>query len=116
MTLAGKACVVTGATSGIGRALAIAGTRSGARGFADSLRQEINADGVRVLTDFPGRTVTPMQESVHEHEGRPHSAEQLMDPEDVAELLVAVLCADPSMEDTDLMLRRPLAKVPEIAR
>ena len=90
-----------------------AATKHALRGFADSLRQEINPDGVRVLSMFPGRTATPMQQSVHEHERRPYSPERLMDPGDVAELVVAVLGAGASVEVTDLMLR-PVSKLPDV--
>ena len=43
-----------------------AASKHALRGFADSLRQEINPDGVRVLSMFPGRTATPMQQSLLE--------------------------------------------------
>jgi NADP-dependent 3-hydroxy acid dehydrogenase YdfG len=87
-------------------------TKHGLRGLADSLRQEVNADGVHVLTVFPGRTATPMQESVHEHEGRPYAPELLIHAEDVAELVLAVLALPRTTEVTDIRLR-PMAKLPE---
>jgi len=38
------------------------------KAIADSLREEVNADGLRVLSVFPGRT-SPMQAAVHERRG-----------------------------------------------
>jgi short-subunit dehydrogenase len=92
-----------------------AATKHALSGFADSLRQEVNIDGVRVLTVFLGRTATPMQEAVHEHEGRRYEPELLMAPEDVVELLLAVLSAERTLEVTDLVLR-PLTKLTEVER
>jgi short-subunit dehydrogenase len=90
-----------------------AATKHGLRAFADSLRQEVNADGVRVLTIYPGRTATPMQESVHAHEGRPYRSEALMRPEDVVTMLLAALAVGPAAEVTDISLR-PLAKLAQV--
>ena len=42
-------------------------------------------DGVRVTTVFPGRTATPMQEKVHEQEGREYDAGAWIGPETVAD-------------------------------
>jgi short-subunit dehydrogenase len=89
-----------------------AATKHGLRAFADSLRQEVNADGVRVLTIYPGRTATPMQESVHEHEGRLYEPEALMRPEDVVTMLLAALTIGPSAEVTDISIR-PISKLPK---
>lgn len=100
-----------GATASPDAAL-YAATKHGLRAFADSLRQEVNADGVRVLTVYPGRTATPMQESVHEHEGRAYRPELLMRPEDVVEVVLAVLSLGPTAEVTDVNVR-PMSKLPE---
>lgn len=48
---------------------AYAASKFGARAFADGLRLEEQAYGVRVTTVFPSRTATPMQAKVHEQEG-----------------------------------------------
>jgi hypothetical protein len=46
--------------------------------IADSLREEVNADGLRVLSVFVGRTATRRQEAVHELEGKVYRPERLM--------------------------------------
>jgi short-subunit dehydrogenase len=89
-----------------------AATKHGLRAFADSLRQEVNAHGVRVLTIYPGRTATPMQESVHAHEGRPYRPEALMRPNDVATMVLAALAIGPTAEVTDISIR-PMSKLPD---
>lgn len=89
-----------------------AATKHGLKAFADGLRQEINSDGVRVLTVVAGRTATPMQESIHEHEGRPYRPEFLMQPEAVGEVVLAALSLSPTAEVTDVNMR-PMSKLPE---
>ena len=46
-----------------------AATKHGLKAIADGLRDEVNADGIRVDQRLPGRTATAMQQFVHEHEG-----------------------------------------------
>ena len=89
-----------------------AATKHGLKALADSLRQEVNADGVRVLTVYPGRTATPQQEMVCRHEGRPYIPELLVQPEDVAAAVVAALCLPRTAEITDIQIR-PMQKPPE---
>jgi short-subunit dehydrogenase len=86
-----------------------AATKHGLRVFADSLRQEVNAHGVRVLSVYPGRTATPMQALVHAHEGRPYEPERLMQPEDVVAVVLTTLTLSPTVEVTDVIMR-PMAK------
>jgi NAD(P)-dependent dehydrogenase (short-subunit alcohol dehydrogenase family) len=88
-----------------------AATKQGLRALADGLRQEVNPDGIRVLSMYPGRTATPMQESVHEHEGRPYRPELLLRPEDVAEMILAALRLPRTAEVTDISIR-PMRKLP----
>lgn len=70
---------------------AYAATKFGLRGFADALRGEEAAHGVRVTSVFPGRTATPMQEKVHDQEGADYSAERWIQPETVAATILSVL-------------------------
>lgn len=86
-----------------------AATKHALRAIADSLRQEVNADGIRVLSVYPGRTASPMQAAVHAAEGKPYHPDHLMQPEDVAALVVAALRLPRSAEVTDLHVR-PLRK------
>lgn len=84
---------------------AYAATKHALRAFADSLRDEVNGRGVRVLTVFPGRTATPMQEEVHRFEGKPYDPARFLQPEDVAAAVVQALRLPRTAELTDLHLR-----------
>ena len=88
-----------------------AATKHGLKALADSLRQEVNADGVRVLTVYPGRTATPHQEMVCQFEGRPYIPEHLIQPEDIAAAVIAALCLPRTAEVTDIQIR-PMQKLP----
>jgi len=82
-----------------------AATKHGLRAFADSLRDEVNADGVRVLSVFLGRTATPMQAAVHSGENRAYHPESLLQPEDVAAVLMTALSLPRTAEVTDIHIR-----------
>lgn len=89
---------------------AYAGGKQALRAAADALRQEVNGDGVRVLSVFPGRTDTPMQSAILAAEGRQARPGALMPPEDVASMALAALRLSDASEATDLVMRpmRPL--------
>ena len=82
-----------------------AATKHALRAFADSLREEVNPNGVRVLSLFLGRTATPMQEAVCQVEGTPYVPGDLMQPEDVASITLAALSLPPSAEVTEIRMR-----------
>lgn len=82
-----------------------AATKHALRAVADSLREEVNADGIRVLSIYLGRTATPMQAAIYEAEGRMYQPERLMQPEDVAAAVVNVLTLPRSVEVTDFHVR-----------
>lgn len=84
---------------------AYSATKAGLKALADSLRAEVNAQGIRVLSVFPGRTATPMQEFVHGLEKRPYHAENLMQPEDVAQMVIQTLAMPKTAEVTDIVMR-----------
>ena len=88
-----------------------AATKHGLKAIADGLRDAVNADRVRVISVYIGRTATPMQASVHQHEGRPYRPELLLRPEDVVDVVLAALLVPPSGEVTDVSVR-PIAKLP----
>jgi NADP-dependent 3-hydroxy acid dehydrogenase YdfG len=90
------------ARAGVGQYSA---TKQALKAIADSVREEVNPDGIRVLSVFPGRTATPMQAFVHEFEERPYRPEKLMQPEDVAAAVVAALFLPRSAEVTEIDLR-----------
>ena len=84
---------------------AYSATKHALRALADSLRDEVNRKGVRVLTVFPGRTATPMQEEVHRFEDRPYDPSRFLQPADVAASVVQALSLPRTAELTDLHIR-----------
>jgi short-subunit dehydrogenase len=84
---------------------AYAATKHGLRALADSLRDEVNPNGVRVMSLFLGRTATPMQERVHQFEHRSYHPELLMQPEDVAAAIINVLALPRTIEVTEIKMR-----------
>jgi NADP-dependent 3-hydroxy acid dehydrogenase YdfG len=82
-----------------------AATKHALKAIADSLREEVNADGLRVLSVYPGRTATPMQAAVHKMEDRQYQPERLMQPEDVATMVVSALSLPRTTEVTEIMIR-----------
>jgi NAD(P)-dependent dehydrogenase (short-subunit alcohol dehydrogenase family) len=86
-----------------------AATKHALKAVADSLRDEVNADGVRVMSIFLGRTATELQRSIFAAEGRPYPPERLIQPADVAELVLALLRLPRTSEVTDVVLR-PMQK------
>jgi short-subunit dehydrogenase len=81
-----------------------AATKAGLKAYADSLRQEVNADGVRVLSVFPGMTATPMQERLGGS-----NPDAMINTSAVAQLLLGALVLDRSAELTDIHVR-PMRK------
>jgi NADP-dependent 3-hydroxy acid dehydrogenase YdfG len=69
------------------------------------LRDEVNKKGVRVITIFPGRTATPMQEEVHRYEGKPYDPSRFLQPADVAAVALNALALPRTAEVTDLHIR-----------
>lgn len=77
---------------------AYAASKFGLRAVADALRAEEVSTGVRVTTVFPSRTATPMQEKVHEQEGRTYDAARWINPETVVDTILH--CLDLSSDAT----------------
>ena len=80
-------------------------TKNGLRAIADSLRSEVNPQGLRVLSVYPGRTASPMQAVVHQFQGKAYDPEGLMQPEDVAVAVINAITLPRSAEVTDISLR-----------
>jgi short-subunit dehydrogenase len=70
---------------------AYAASKFGLRALADALRAEEVEHGVRVSTVFPSRTATPMQEKVHEQEGRTYDSTRWISPGTVVDTILHVL-------------------------
>ena len=84
-------------------------TKAAMKLVADCLRMEINPSGVRVMSVFPGKTASAMQQRAHELAGKPYDAENLMQPEDVAQMVLCALALPKTAEMTDLHIR-PMKK------
>lgn len=94
------------ARAGVGQ---YASTQHALRAIADALRAEVNHDGVRVLTVYLGRTATARQARIFRLEGRPYAPELLIQPDDVAAMVLAALQLPRTAEVTEIRMR-PLVK------
>jgi NADP-dependent 3-hydroxy acid dehydrogenase YdfG len=100
--------VVVNSTQGVRAAGGVgqyAATQHAVRAITDSLREEINRDGVRVCIIHLGRVATPLQEQIFRQEGRPYTPELLAQPEDVATVVMTVLGLPDGAEITEVHLR-----------
>jgi NADP-dependent 3-hydroxy acid dehydrogenase YdfG len=79
------------------------------KSIADCLRMEVNTNGVRVMSVYPGKTASSMQQRAHELMGKPYDAASLMQPEDVAQMVLSALALPKTSEMTDLHIR-PMKK------
>ena len=80
-------------------------SKAGLLALADSLRQEVNPLGLRVLSVFLGATATPMQAQIHARAAQPYHPEMLLQPSDIAQIVHAALMLSRSAEVTNLHLR-----------
>jgi NADP-dependent 3-hydroxy acid dehydrogenase YdfG len=86
-----------------------AATKHALKAIADSLREEVNPKGIRVLTLYLGRTATPMQQALFQQDGREYNPGTLLQPEDVASVVVHALMLPSTAEVTDISIR-PMTK------
>jgi NADP-dependent 3-hydroxy acid dehydrogenase YdfG len=82
-----------------------AATKHALRAIADSLRKEVNQDGIRVLSVYLGRTATPLQAAVHAMENKVYCPENLMQADDVAAVIINALSLPRTAEVTEIMMR-----------
>ncbi len=90
------------ARAGVGQ---YAATKHALKALADSLREEVNSVGVRVISVYPGRTASPMQADICKTEGKIYNPERLLQPEDVAACVVNSLNLPRTAEVTDIHVR-----------
>lgn len=93
-----------------------AATKHALHSVADSLRDEVNAQGIRVLTVFLGRTATPMQQAIHRMEGRAYDPDRLIQPQEAAAIIVKLLDLQATAEITSITVRPFLAPRPDVNR
>jgi len=82
-----------------------AATQHALRAIADSLREEVNSDGIRVFSVYPGRTATPRMKTIFQTEGREYRPELLLQPEDIAEVVINTLMMPLTAEVTNINIR-----------
>jgi NADP-dependent 3-hydroxy acid dehydrogenase YdfG len=83
---------------------AYASTKHAMKALADSLRDEVNADGVRVVSIYPGRTATPTIKALYETEGGSYEP-NLLQPDDIAQVVLNALQLPRTAEVTDIQIR-----------
>jgi NADP-dependent 3-hydroxy acid dehydrogenase YdfG len=86
-----------------------AATQHALKAVTDSLRQEVNADGIRVLSVYPGRTATPRIQALYEVERRAYRPELLLQAEEIAQVVLNALLLPRTAEVTNVEIR-PLIK------
>jgi NAD(P)-dependent dehydrogenase (short-subunit alcohol dehydrogenase family) len=84
-------------------------TKHALKAIADSLREELNPKGIRVLSLYLGRTATPMQEALYRKEAKEYHPETLIQAEDVAYVAIQMLMLSTTAEVTDISMR-PMRK------
>lgn len=84
-------------------------TQHALKAVTDALRAEVNPYGIRVLSVHPGRVATPRQEKLYEKQGSDYKPELLLQPEDIASVVLNALLLPRSAEVTEISIR-PLAK------
>jgi NADP-dependent 3-hydroxy acid dehydrogenase YdfG len=92
----------TGTRPGVGQ---FAATQHALRSLADTYRAELNPEGIRILSVFPGRTATERQRAIYAQEGREYVPDQLLQPQDIGQTVAALLSLPRTAEVTDLWIR-----------
>jgi len=82
-----------------------AATQHARRAMAESLRSEVNPDGVRVLALYLGRTASALQAKIFRDEGRPYDADLLLQPSEIAAVIGHCMTLPTTAEVTNLTLR-----------
>lgn len=109
LVAAGGDVVVVGSSAGrlpgaAGKAQ-YAASHHGLRAFAESLREEVNPQGLRVTFVHAGQTATSRQEALYEAAGRDYRPERLLQPSDVAAVVLGALSLPRTAELTEVSVR-----------
>ena len=80
-------------------------TQHAMKAVTDSLRNEVNTDGIRVLSIYAGRTATPRQELIYAKSGQDYKPDLLLQPEDIASVVIHSLTLPWTAEVTDINIR-----------
>jgi NADP-dependent 3-hydroxy acid dehydrogenase YdfG len=84
-------------------------TQHALRSLTDTLRMELNPEGIRVLSVYPGRTATRRSRKVTAQEGAVYRPERLLQPADIARVLAESLALSRTAEVTDIIIQ-PMLK------
>lgn len=76
-------------------------SKTGLKGFAEVLREEVRNYNIRVINIFPGPTDTPMWPS----ETRKENAQKMMTPEEVARIIVWSALQEGNLVTEDITIR-----------
>ena len=90
-----------------------AATQHAMRALADSTRGEVNSLGVRVTSIFLGRTATARQAAIFAMEQRPYTPERLIQPKDIAAVVVSLVMLPHTSEVTEIRMRPGLPPSPD---
>jgi NADP-dependent 3-hydroxy acid dehydrogenase YdfG len=80
-------------------------TKYALRALADSLRDEVNRHGIRVITVYPGQTATPMQTELYRLKEMKYEPDKLAQPDDIASVVLNALTQSRTAEVTDISIR-----------
>ena len=80
-------------------------TQHAVKAIADSLREEVNADGMRVTSLFLGRTATPRMVALYQKDAKAYNSSVLLQPEDVATTVCQILALPATAEVTNIHMR-----------
>ena len=89
-------------------------TKHALRAFADSLRGEVNAAGIKVTSVYLGQTASEMQRQIHQTGKMPYQPERMLQPEDVASVVLNCLLLPRTAEVTDIHIRPMIPKAAPI--
>jgi short-subunit dehydrogenase len=84
---------------------AYAASKCALKSAVDAMRREMKGSGIRMLSIYPGRTDTPMQQRVLSAEGRSDEDVPLLQPADVAAVTLTSLRTPRRIEVTDIVIR-----------
>lgn len=80
-------------------------TKHALKAITDALRGEVNEFGIRVLGVYCGRTATPMMETMYKQDAKACKPELLLQPEDIASVVLNALMLPRTAEVTDINIR-----------
>jgi NADP-dependent 3-hydroxy acid dehydrogenase YdfG len=83
-------------------------TQHALKAMTDALRSEVNDHGIRVLSVYPGRVATPRMEAIYKKDGKEYKPELLLQPQDLASVILSVVVLPRTAEVTDISIRPAL--------